>query len=640
MLTASAGSSYLWTPGNQTTQSITVTSSGNYTVRVTNSAGCSATSSAVQVVVNTAVVPHISISGSTMLNPGESVTLTSSPAVSYLWTPNNATTQSITVNTAGSYQVTTTDANGCQATSAAVNISVNQSLPVTITATPSATFCQGDSVILTASPGFSYLWLPGLQTTQSIIVKEAGVYTVQASNGTSAQINVMVLDRPMPPQIVYTYIPNSAYQLTAYEPSAVSYLWSNNSTQQTITVTTAQTLSVRAFGASGCQSEPRFITVSNPIIQTCGTPDMLNAYNILDKEATLAWNPAVKADSFYVFYARAGEPYQFVKVNGNVHSVKVINLTAATLYHWYVRAYCQSVNPFSVISSFTTLSGPLSCSSTPINPHSSSVTESSVRLNWYPTAVQQYRIRFRVINTPTYQYRLVNATDHPDNFHLYNLQPSTTYEWSIRGICNGTPTAWSPVQYFTTLAPCPFPGPVLVQDITHKQAMALWDGNSLADTIRIRFGVVGGSTVRYLKVAQAGSLGKALIKNLQPDTDYWLQLRSVCPWGGRSPWSDTVFFRTMPAPVPRAIEPGNEMQLNIYPNPARDMVRYAFVAPADGRYTLRISDMAGRELYSTEGTSWQGENGGTLNVSFFAAGIYMVVIEQASMRGRFRLNVQ
>ena len=51
VLTASSGSSYLWTPGGETSQSITVTTSGSYSVEVTSGA-CSGTSSASTVTVN------------------------------------------------------------------------------------------------------------------------------------------------------------------------------------------------------------------------------------------------------------------------------------------------------------------------------------------------------------------------------------------------------------------------------------------------------------------------------------------------------------------------------------------------------------------------------------------------------------
>lgn len=44
---------------------------------------------------------------------GDSLTLTSSPALSYLWTPGNSTDSSITISTTGYYTVKVTGANGC-----------------------------------------------------------------------------------------------------------------------------------------------------------------------------------------------------------------------------------------------------------------------------------------------------------------------------------------------------------------------------------------------------------------------------------------------------------------------------------------------------------------------------------------------
>ena len=70
-----------------------------------------------------APLPTITVSGSTTLCQGSSVTLTSSTASSYLWS-NAATTKSITVKNSGNYYVTIIDNNnGCSLTSASARVS-------------------------------------------------------------------------------------------------------------------------------------------------------------------------------------------------------------------------------------------------------------------------------------------------------------------------------------------------------------------------------------------------------------------------------------------------------------------------------------------------------------------------------------
>ncbi|HOY31521.1 MAG TPA: YCF48-related protein [Bacteroidales bacterium] len=72
-----------------------------------------------------------------------------------------------------------------------------------ITANGPTTFCQGDSVVLTATPGSGYLWSTGA-TSQSIIVTDSGNYscTVNSPNGcngnaTTLAVSVIVNQYPM-----------------------------------------------------------------------------------------------------------------------------------------------------------------------------------------------------------------------------------------------------------------------------------------------------------------------------------------------------------------------------------------------------------------------------------------------------------
>ncbi len=273
VLTASAGSSWLWSTG-ATTQSITVSTSGSYTVTVTNASGCSATSTATVVTVNPAPTAIVTAGGPTTFCTGGSVVLIASAGSSWLWSTGE-TTQSITVSTSGSYTVTVTNAGGCSATSAATVVTVNPVPPATITPSGPTTFCTGGSVVLIASAGSSWLWSTG-QTTQFITVSTSGSYTVTVTNagGCSATSAATVVTVNPPPTATITaggpttFCTGGSVVLTASAGSA--WLWSTGATTQSITVSTSGSYTVTVTNASGCSaiSAPTVVTVVPPATAT------------------------------------------------------------------------------------------------------------------------------------------------------------------------------------------------------------------------------------------------------------------------------------------------------------------------------------------------------------------------------------
>src|SRR5205085_139069 len=111
----------------QTSSSLSVTTSGNYSVIITDANGCSATSNVVQATLGIGPVVTIAQSGGVcnagiiiIGYPGLPIVLTASGtgAVSWLWS-TGATTQSITITTPGNYSVIGYDANGCPSASPA-----------------------------------------------------------------------------------------------------------------------------------------------------------------------------------------------------------------------------------------------------------------------------------------------------------------------------------------------------------------------------------------------------------------------------------------------------------------------------------------------------------------------------------------
>jgi len=112
---------------------------------------------------------------------GERVELIASEADSYLWSTGE-TSQSIFVNTSGTYFVTVTDENGCESTSDDVVVVVNPLPQIDITTSGPTEFCEGDSVILTATESESYFWTPNGETTQAITVFESGNFGVSITD--------------------------------------------------------------------------------------------------------------------------------------------------------------------------------------------------------------------------------------------------------------------------------------------------------------------------------------------------------------------------------------------------------------------------------------------------------------------------
>ncbi len=220
-LTSSVAAGNVWNT-SETTKSIIVTQTGNYSVTVTNANGCTASSANTNVTVNTLPVVTISAGGPTTFCTGGSVTLTSSSATGNVWS-SGETTQSIIVTQTGNYSVAVTNANGCSVSSANTNVTVNPLPVVTISIGGPTTFCPGGLVILTSSSSTGNTWSPGGATTASFTAVQSGNYSVKVTdvNGcsaTSASVSVTASDI-IPP--VPSVSPLAALSLASTDPIPV-----------------------------------------------------------------------------------------------------------------------------------------------------------------------------------------------------------------------------------------------------------------------------------------------------------------------------------------------------------------------------------------------------------------------------------
>ena len=162
------------------TYSTTVTTSGNYSVRVSDAAGCSAISAVVQIRVSANNVVNLSAGGPTTFCQGRSVVLSASVSgagvsgytFQYGLNGNQipgATSATYTATTSGSYTVAAYNPTTCSSTSTAIVVTVNPVPPVTLSY-PAASYCQSGPTnpAATASPaGGSFISSTGISLNAS-----------------------------------------------------------------------------------------------------------------------------------------------------------------------------------------------------------------------------------------------------------------------------------------------------------------------------------------------------------------------------------------------------------------------------------------------------------------------------------------
>lgn len=166
-----AGGTYSWSNG-ATTQTVSVTpgAPGTSSLTVTyNLNGCTNNATGT---ITTNTVPDVSSNDTTICaGSGAFLYANATPAGgAYVWTPVNTNGSTVTVNPSATANYTVTyTLNGCSDDDIST-VTVN---PAPVVSVNDETVCTGAPVTLTGSvgtPGGTFLWSPGGQTTQSITV--------------------------------------------------------------------------------------------------------------------------------------------------------------------------------------------------------------------------------------------------------------------------------------------------------------------------------------------------------------------------------------------------------------------------------------------------------------------------------------
>lgn len=270
---------YNWSNGGNG-PAITDVGAGMYTVTVTDANDCTSSSSYSLVQPQPINVSFPSVNNVTCFGANNgAITAQASGGngnFTYIWS-NGATGSTIQNLAPGTYTVTAVDVEGCEGTN---TVSITQPLPISVQLVqniPASCSGAADGGLVVEASGtftnFSFVWSNGTTTAANLNIP-AGMYTVTVTDpalctqtasftvGTNAPF---VLSLGQSSDVSCFGLSDGSIEVNVNPPGNYTYAWSNGATGNQLTNLSAGTYICTASDASGCESSPLTVVISQPL---------------------------------------------------------------------------------------------------------------------------------------------------------------------------------------------------------------------------------------------------------------------------------------------------------------------------------------------------------------------------------------
>ena len=249
--------------------------------------------------------------------------------------------------------------------------------------------------------------------------------------------------------------------------------------------------------------------------------------------------------------------------------------------------------------------------------------------------VWQSKGKMRVVGTNSFRY-VNGATDGSISVLKGNFEPSTDYEWHTKAWCTGNVDAngdsdpqyhsgWGDFSTFSTQAPC---------DKMPTNLSTSANGAQTAITMSWSTPESGQPDHYFLELTNvttgqvwawnnlAGSLTSKTKFGLTAG-DYSWRIRGACGTNGTS-WA-TIFSQPVEYTLGGArLENSSVANLNVYPNPSRDIFNVTFNSEEAQTITVKVVNMIGEEVFNEELTEFIGNYRKTIDMNKQPKGVYLI----------------
>jgi len=252
-------------------------------------------------------------------------------------------------------------------------------------------------------------------------------------------------------------------------------------------------------------------------------------------------------------------------------------------------------------------------------------------------SVDQIRIQYRELGTSSYSTKTMgapvgnNAPCFNTSKRILNLSPSTQYEYNFKiWYQDGTINDWHAGGTFTTSTVCDNVTNITASPQNSSSTQFCWEEVSPYSFVRLQYREdTAGSS--FSNIGGMGVMAPTLCKTkngLTPGTNYRVMWRTWCnPSGGpyRSAQWDGPVLWSQPSSI--RVEGGTTINnLDVYPNPSRDIFNVSFTSEDVQDLDVRIINVIGEVIYTENLNQFVGEYTKQVDLSTYTKGVYFLEI--------------